>query len=230
MSASKSNSDFWAHHFPTFHRASGRPRRLAHWISEDRTLKLLRRIDAERLQRVAKVAHCDSDHGWLLKYRASFRRVIARGRVTYIKIYLLDCPSEMIPLCLWLWSECADRFRLYGLGAYSYDPSPRVRKIVAKSLRRLEAWKLLQEMAAAHPDDAKVHWFAKAARIRRSFPDRLQNYKQSLEDSHAGEAARSSPMPYWAIDKSWDYTPPKSVLIIRRMLHRIRHWVRWGVS
>ena len=26
------------------------------------------------------------------------------------------------------------------------------------------------------------------------------------------------------------YTPPKSVRLIRRMLRRIRHWVRWGVT
>jgi hypothetical protein len=40
----------------------------------------------------------------------------------------------------------------------------------------------------------------------------------------------SSRMPYWALERSWERSPPKSIVFIRRMLRRIRHWVRWGVS
>ncbi len=226
----KSKSEFLSRHFPTFLGASRQSRHYADWLSEDRTIKLLKRIDGDRKQRISVSGGSEIGHAWLLPYRSSLRRAIARGRVSSIKIYLRDCPPEMIPLCVWLWGECADRFRLYGLGSLRHDASPRVRRSVAKALRRLEAWSLLNEMAAAYPDDQKVQWFATAATLRRSFPDRLKNYKLHIDDSHLGEVVTPSSMPFWARDLSWDYTPPKSVLLIRRMLRRIRHWVRWGVT
>jgi hypothetical protein len=37
-------------------------------------------------------------------------------------------------------------------------------------------------------------------------------------------------MQYWAMEERWHYTPPKSRDLIRRMLRRIRHWVRWGIT
>jgi hypothetical protein len=105
-----------------------------------------------------------------------------------------------------------------------------VRKHVAKALRRVEAWSRLDEMANAYPDDAAIQWFAKAPLTHRPFRERLSRYVQSVDDSHAGEVSTPSRMPYWARESSWDYTPPKSIRFIRRMLRRIRHWVRWGVG
>jgi hypothetical protein len=230
MCPTEREPDFLSRHFPTFLGASRRKRHYAGWLLEDRTIKLLKRIDADRSQRISASGSSEIGYAWLLPYRASFRRVISRGRVGLIKVYLFDCPPEMIPLCVWLWGECADRFRLCGLGSLRHHKSPRVRRSVAKALRRLEAWSLLNEMAATYPDDEKVQWFATAATLRRPFPDRLKNYKLNIDSSHAGEVATPSSMPYWARDKVWDYTPPKSVHLIRRMLHRIRHWVRWGLT
>lgn len=230
MCPAEPEPDFLSRHFPTFLGVSRGKRHYAGWLSEDRTIKLLKRIDADRRQRISTSGCSEMGIGWLLPYRSSFRRAIARGRVGSIKIYVRDCPREMIPLCVWLWGECADRFRLYGLGSLGHDGSPRVRRSVAKALRRLEAWSRLNEMAAAYPEDAKVQWFATTTNRRRPFPDRLRNYKLNIDDSHAGEVVTPSSMPYWARDKAWDYTPPKSVDLIRRMLRRIRHWVRWGVT
>jgi hypothetical protein len=101
---------------------------------------------------------------------------------------------------------------------------------VAKALWRLEAWLLLEEMATLYPEDAKVRWFAESRVTHRPFRERLSNFVKSVDDSHADEVATPSRMPYWAREKSWEYTPPKSRDLIRRMLRRIRHWVRWGVT
>jgi hypothetical protein len=165
-----------------------------------------------------------------MPYRARLRRAIQFGQLESIKLYLADCPTEMIPLGVWLWAQCADRFRLYGLSAFCNDRSPLVRKHVAKALRRLEAWALLEEMAAACPDDARIQWFAHAPISYRSFPERLKRFARNVDDTHASEVSTPSRMPYWALERSWDYTAPKSVDLIRRILRRIRHWVRWGVS
>jgi hypothetical protein len=136
----------------------------------------------------------------------------------------------MVPIAIWLWGKCADRFRLYGLSGFCYYRSPMVRKHVAKALRRLEAWSLLDDMAAAFPDDEKIRWFASAPISHGPFAERLANFKRNVDDSHAGEVVTPSRMPFWAAERAWDLTPPKGVHLIRRMLRRIRHWVRWGVS
>jgi hypothetical protein len=169
---------------------------------------------------------------WLIRYRRGFRAVIAKTHPAAVHSYLATCHPEMIPLCVWLLGQLAEPQRLYGLPPFRYDPSPQIRKHVAKALRRAEAWVLLEQMARAFPNDAKVQWFANTPTptTRRSFAERLSKFAQNVDDSHAAEVYTPSRMPFWALERSWDYTAPKSVAIIRRMLRRIRHWVRWGVS
>jgi hypothetical protein len=111
-----------------------------------------------------------------------------------------------------------------------HDPSPQLRKHVAKALRRLEAWVWLDEMARANSDNPKIQNYSRSRITHRPFRERLSNYVQSVDDSHAGDVVTPSRMPYWAMEKSWEYTPPKSRDLIRRLLRRIRHWVRWGVT
>jgi hypothetical protein len=118
---------------------------------------------------------------------------------------------------------------LYGIWEFRSHPWPQVRKHVAKALRRLEAWVLLEEMAAQYPEVVKIQWYAQAPRAHRPFAERLSNFVKSVDDSHAGEVVTPSRMPFWAAERAWDYTPPKSVEFMRRM-RRIRHWVRWGVN
>lgn len=198
---------------------------------------LLNRIDSERARIASEAIGDERNLYWLLPYRAELRQIhIASnplchsGQADAIRYYMAYCPPEMIPICVWLIGKSADRFRLYGISEFCRDPSPQVRKHVAKALRRLEAWSLLEEMATLYPEDAKVQWFATARVTHRPFTERLSNYVQSVDDSHADEVATPSRMSFWALNTTWDYTPPKSVQLIRRMLRRIRHWVRWGVS
>ncbi|MCI0333445.1 MAG: hypothetical protein L0228_09500 [Planctomycetes bacterium] len=201
------------------------------------TFTLLKSIEAARRRAATEQQGSDPRHAWLLPYRFDLHNVYGgfhprcnEGEVDAICCYMAYCPPEMIPLCVWLLGKCADRFRHYGLQQFRHHPSPQIRKHVAKALRRVEAWSLLDEMARAYPDDAKIQWFAKAPVTQRPFPERLSNYVRSVDDSHAGEVTTPSRMPFWSLEESWDYTPPKSVELIRRILRRIRHWVRWGVS
>jgi hypothetical protein len=210
------------------------PRDLRRWerrrVSDWRTFGLLKRIESQRTSAIKAAALRAAPSGWLLPYRDEFRWAIQHSRLEPIKLYLTQCPLDMVPIAIWLWGKCADRFRLYGLSGFCYYRSPMVRKHVAKALRRLEAWSLLDEMAAAFPDDEKIRWFANAPISHGPFEERLENFKRNVDDSHAGEVVTPSRMPFWAAERVWDYTPPKSVALIRRMLQRIRHWVRWRAS
>jgi hypothetical protein len=84
---------------------------------------------------------------WLLQFRKDFRKMIADNTTAAIDWHLLTGDSALRPLFLWLLSKHADRFRLHRLDEYADDPSPEVRRHVAKALRRLEAWAQLREMA-----------------------------------------------------------------------------------
>jgi hypothetical protein len=136
----------------------------------------------------------------------------------------------MIAVCAWLMGEFSDRKYLYELTVFRHDPSLQIRRHVAKALRRLEAWSYLRDMAAANRSDVRIQWFATAPTIHAPFAQRLENYKRCVDGSQAGEVATPSRMPFWTGVRSWERTPPKSVAYIRRMLRRIRFWVRWGVS
>ena len=167
---------------------------------------------------------------WLLPFRKDFRKMIADNTTAAIDWHLLTGDSALRPLFLWLLSKHADRFRLHRLDEYADDPSPEVRRHVAKALRRLEAWAQLREMALQNPDDAKIQWNANAPTTRRPFAERLKDFTSIVDDSHAGEVFTPSRMPFWSLERVWERTPPKSIELMRRMLRRIRHWVRWGVS
>lgn len=201
-----------------------------HRFGDPRTFSLLKRIESQRTSAIEAAAERAAPNAWLIPYRNELRWAIHHSRLEPIKLYLTQCPLDMVPVAIWLWGKCADRFRLYGLSGFCHDRSPMVRKHVAKALRRLEAWSLLDEMVRAFPDDQKIRWLANAPISHGPFEKRLANFKRNVDDTHAGEVATPSRMPFWAAERVWDYTPPKSVDLIRRMLRRIRHWVRWGAS
>lgn len=224
MSGGHPASHFFPREFAPSNWDRWRWRRSMRMSHADRALTLLKQIESDAS--TEEVANAT----WLLKYRAELKWAIQFALVEPIKLYLSDCPPQMIPLGVWLWGKCADRFRLYGLSAFCNDPSPKVRKHLAKALRRVEAWALLNEMAANYPEEAKIQCFATKPTTHGSFAERLKNFTSRVDDSRAGEVATPSRMPFWAQESFWTYTPPKSVLTIRRMLRRIRHWVRWGVS
>jgi hypothetical protein len=123
-------------------------------------------------------------------------------------------------------ARCTNRFHLFELKDFCEDPSPQVRKHVAKALRKLEAWTLLNEMAAANPDDAAVQWFAKSPTTQRSYPERLARFLDSVEGSSVPDTAGPSRMPYWSLHSPWQGRPAKSVEFIRTVLLHIRQLLR----
>jgi hypothetical protein len=218
-------TDFLPREFAPTLRDRRRWRLSIRWFGNRRTFGLLRRIESERASAIKAAELRAAPHGWLLPYRNDLRWAIQHTRLEPIKLYLTRSPLEMVPVAIWLWGKCADRFRLYGLSGFCYHPSPMVRKHLAKALRRVEAWSLLDEMVAAFPDDEKIRWFANTPISRGPFKTRLANFKRNVDDSHAGEVPTPSRMPFWAAERIWNYTPPKSVELIRRVLWRIRRWV-----
>jgi hypothetical protein len=206
-------------------------------IRRSPTYKLLRRIESASGQIHEKTDGDLRKRTWLLPFRDELRRLLAgfdfrydKAEIDVVRCYLLTCPRTMIAICVWLVGEFSDRRHLYELKTFRHDPSPQIRRHVAKALRRLEAWSYLREMAAADPDDARIQWFAKAPTTHAPFAERLNRYTRCVDDSHAGEVATPSRMPFWTGVSSWERTPPKSVEFIRRMLRRIQRWVRSGVN
>jgi hypothetical protein len=212
-------------------------RRWAHGYHATSVFDLLKKIEAKREQVAFISSRGNHDVCWLLPFRSRFRRTIAKFKATYqqseaeaIRYYMASCPAEMIPVCIWLLGRCCDRFHSYPISEFCRHQPSQLRKHVAKALRRLEEWWLLEDLARLYPPDERLQRFAKPTTTYRPFRQRLTQYVQSVDDSHAGEVATPSRMPYWAQESYWTYTPPKSASFIRRMLHRIRHWVRWGMS
>jgi hypothetical protein len=211
-----------------------------HWsrdIRKSSAYKLLQRIEAASIQIREKDATDTGKRMWLLPFRRELRRLLAgfdsrydEAEIDVVRCYLLTCPQTMIAICVWLLGEFSDRKHLHELKTFRHDPSPQVRRHVAKALRRLEAWSYLRDMAAVNVDDARIQWFATAPTTHAPFAKRLENYKRCVDVSHVGEVTTPSRMPFWAGVRSWEHTPPKSAEYIRRMLRRIRFWVRWGVS
>ena len=92
-------------------------------------------------------------------------------------------------------------------------------------LRRIEAWEKLRTLAERNPDDAKIRWYAYAPFAKRNFSERLHNFTDHVDPSHAAEAAGPSRMPLWFADLDWIRRPPKPFAYIRELLERIHRWV-----
>jgi hypothetical protein len=211
-----------------------------HWsrdIRKSPTFKLLQRIEAASVQTQEKSTDDTGNRTWLLRFRPELRRLLAgfdsrydKAEIDVVRCFLLTCPQTMIAICVWLLGEFSDRRHLNEVKTFRHDPSPQIRRHVAKALRRLEAWSYLRDMAAAYPGDARIQWFATAPTTHAPFAERLRKFKRCVDDSRTGEVATPSRMPFWTGVRSWERTPPKSVTYIRRMLRRIRFWVRSGTS
>ncbi|HEX2474513.1 MAG TPA: hypothetical protein VHK01_07205 [Lacipirellulaceae bacterium] len=212
-------------------------RRCGGYYEKTEEFRLLKEIEEQR-ESIASEASDGRNVSWLLPYRHRFRKSFARLRslcrkdeVDVIRYYMAGCPQEMFALCIWMIGQCAARLHLPGIDDYCFHPDPQIRRHVAKALRRLEAWALLEMMSGAYFHDPVIQRYAKTiTEPHRPFTERLARFKRLVDDSHASEVVTPSRMPFWAAERVWDYTPPKSVQLIRRMLQRIRHWVRWGVS
>jgi len=162
----------------------------------------------------------------LLSYRNEFRQLMAHQEtVPVLQGYLTNSNPAVRSLAVWLLSKHANRIILLGLDKRYWDPSPQVRKHLAKALRRLEAWQILEKMVAEHPNDTKVSWFARSTPNQKNYRDRLANYSSGIDQTHRAAAAGPSRMPLWFRDEYWGGVPPKNIRFLREILLRIQKLV-----
>ena len=159
----------------------------------------------------------------LLAYRDDFRRLIKDDQEAVLQLYLQAVDPTMRSLAVWMLRFSANRCQLLGIEQLCDDPSPMVRKHVAKALYRLEARQQLREMAAQHPNDVAVQWIAKERPNAATFEQRLHRFSQQVDHSMVDEATKAEPMTFWARFEDWFLTPAKSRAMIRRILERIKH-------
>ena len=165
----------------------------------------------------------------LFPFRDDFRRLISDQSIDVLRyVFLIDRDPLLRSVGIWLLSHSANRCQLLGIEEYCDDPSPMVRKHVARALYRLEARQLLQRMSADHPLDLAVQWFAQAGPNQTDFEERLRRYSEHVDHATAQAATEAEPMSFWARFEKWYLTPPKSNWYLRRILERLRHYIHGG--
>ena len=162
----------------------------------------------------------------LLPLREAFRKIFAVDPGPGIAEGLQDANPLVRSTIIWILSRSQRHCVLPLVEDLADDPSPLVRKHVARALRRLEAWTALKWMSSRHPDDRAVQWFAKRPPIRVSFQERLAHYASRVDNSRAPLAAGPSRMKVWRCQQHWSGQPPKSPDWIRTILLRIQRCIR----
>ena len=130
----------------------------------------------------------------------------------------------MLPVCAWVFSRLSNRSNVFELKSLQRRMVPSTRRHLAKALRRLQAWPLLIELAAENPSDARIQWFAHAGLSQLSFAKRLERFAANVDDSQAGEVRTPSQMPFWAADRRWYRSPPKSAAIFAACYGILSGW------
>lgn len=167
--------------------------------------------------------------GWLLPFRSELQLLLQDQTVhrrLVLELMLDESESHVRPLLIWLLGRTGTRFCLGGIQAFVDSDDPATRKQVARSMRRLEASTHLQRMIELWPHDEWVQRFAREVR-QSPYEERLQRFvTNNVDDARAADGAGPSRMPFWAFERSWYFSPPKSPAVIRRLLQQIQRWVR----
>jgi hypothetical protein len=108
------------------------------------------------------------------------------------------------------------------VAALSHDRDVRIRKEVAKTLRRLGAWAELREIASRE-DDPVVRRFAESAEAPpRSFSERMIRFLDDVEVVEHPDETDPGAKSLCVNTTIGDGTPPKSRWYIRLILEHIR--------
>jgi len=159
----------------------------------------------------------------LLALRNEFRAI----RRSHPLFGLLWCitrgDSETRQLAIWLFGRVANRHQTSVVAALSHDRDVRIRKEVAKALRRLGAWAELREIAARE-DDPIVRRLAESAEAPpREFSERMTRFLDNdVEVVERPDEADPGPKSLCVNTTIGDGTPPKSRWYIRLVLEHIR--------
>ncbi len=191
----------------------GRKHRVGH--SGVRTLQLLGKIHATHSQR--------SDPGWLLPYRSRIRELwMSLGSRSVLGLVVERTDDPVLRLfAIWLRGRCGGHLGATSIARYWNHPDETTRKEVARTLKRLELWSHLRRMAELDQNE-RIRRIATTGPTR-SFRERLSRFSRGTQQLPSQPINHPLVVsPYLSIDQAH---PPKSALIIRMILGRIRQLV-----
>ncbi|MBC8869896.1 MAG: HEAT repeat domain-containing protein [Planctomycetes bacterium] len=167
----------------------------------------------------------------LLALRKEFR-TIRRSRPLFGLVWCITRGDpDTRRLAIWLFGRVANRHQTSVVAPLSHDRDVRIRKEVAKALRRLGAWAELREIATRE-DDPVVRRIAKSAEAPpREFSERMGRFLDNdVEVVETPDEASLGAKSLYVNTTVGDGTPPKSRWYIRLILERIRWLVGRHVS
>jgi len=155
----------------------------------------------------------------LLASRPRFRDIIRHERITGLFWCVESREPDVVRLAIWLMGRIRAGVPISEIMPYCHSPDLRIRREVARALRRLNAWAELR--AIAEDDDPRVRQLA-VQRPAAPFATRLARVTIAAA---APEAPRARPA-FFARLPFGPERPLKTPEFIRAMLERIRQLVR----
>lgn len=163
------------------------------------------------------------DRFWLLRCRTKVREIESLcDRAVLTFVVENTCSRKVRCLAIWLRGRCGGTFGTKILARFLIDPSPEVRRELARAFQRMHAWSELRIIARCDPED----------RIRHMA-------RQRGPQEHRGRLSRFltnvAPEEYRPGDRRLAVAPevdfrsgraPKPSWLLRSVLERIRRIVR----
>ena len=202
-------------------------------VADDHTYRLqgkkyrLRKSGTQTLRFIAtlieSMPESQGDRNWIIPFRDRIRdieRLDAREALTYVT---QRTQSENVRcLAVWLRGRCGGQFGAELIGECRSDSNETIRKEVARSLKRMQAWSLLREIEATDASP-RVCRMARSTEPR-SHEDRVGDF---LRDKPRLSVPRSRMELQISDECEFNSSrPPKSRWFIRLILLQIRRLVR----
>ena len=161
----------------------------------------------------------------LLEARDEFRQIIATRPLAGLALALHQGDGVTKRLAIWLLGKCDARLATSLIVDYRENPDPKVRRAVARALRRLGAWSDLKWFELNDPDTSIQRLATVLAQRPRAFSDRLRQFAGPPSQVAESQDRFESRMPLVWDANHFDGKPPKPAWLIRRILERIRQAV-----
>ena len=173
----------------------------------------------ERLIELHKASLLAEKPTWLLAHRDTIREIESlnyRGVLSLIVERTSDPKLRL--LAIWLRGRCGGYMGTSILKGYATSPDFQIRKETIRALRRLSAWTLLAEVAK-NDSNARIRRLA-APVLAKPHLHRLMEFAKNVHPIHVN----STTPPLWISPeiRRFEGKRPKSVLLIRQTLERIR--------
>lgn len=183
-------------------------------VADDRVKRFLDELAAWRQNNLSST---------LLSFRSDFRQVIAERPIRGLIWCAIYGQSPTRNVAIWLLGRINNLHTIRVMEQCACDPTPAVRKEVAKALRRMRAWRQLRRLA----DDVvpSVRRIAASAEApATSFQQRMERF---IRDDVAVRPVPGTAQKLAVLVDRLEGRPPKSAAFIRQILKRIR-WLVHG--